>query len=236
MARQGKMANSPFHVESGRYRYAIEHGEATETYTCPRDCTYYVRATRRCNLWNSGFKTCTAFKCKFYTHRLRTKESCAACQHATIYSDGLVCDVCKKPVQLDEGSYCCYYIFSPEKKVPQRVNKLLTAASLSCTRRFTPLQKKELAEKSKGTPYYGKHWCLTGQMNAIDRLEIVDLIHLMNGIQITGIKDAEIVIRGCAGKETYNAKEARNMIANGAKIILMSEYELLDVISGILLQ
>ena len=43
MARQGKLAHSPFHVESVRYRYAIEHGEDAESYEGPRDCRFYDR-------------------------------------------------------------------------------------------------------------------------------------------------------------------------------------------------
>ena len=100
------MANSPFHVETGAYKYAIEHElDGYPVKGTPVICEW--RRKQLCTLWNSGFQKCSAFKCKFLHHHLRNNYVCSQCAYGKkcVHADR------KVPFgEQDVASYCCFFL------------------------------------------------------------------------------------------------------------------------------
>ena len=110
MAHKGKMNSSPFHVESVTYAYAIEHENSG--YNVPEKavkCDCLVRSTNACTLWNSGYKNCFAYKCR-YGGGIKKRD--ARCKSCAFYLKK--CRNPKKPqnkqISTEEAAFCCYYI------------------------------------------------------------------------------------------------------------------------------
>lgn len=110
MAR-GKMSGSPFHVESLRYKYAIEHeNDDCDFKSKPVDCPHLFKKSKQCLLWNSGYRYCSHFKCRCIAAIPQRKSTCNSC--AYFYSDNCFCP--QKPpkikVNCSDASFCCFYI------------------------------------------------------------------------------------------------------------------------------
>lgn len=122
-SRKGKLTGSPYHVENIRYKYAVERGEATTvTLKSYSDCRYYESLTKRCLLWNSGYKFCTGFECKYFYDRLRQPFSCVNCAFRNTYAGKLKCR--KKEVNINEieASYCVFFEQGQELSTPIKVS------------------------------------------------------------------------------------------------------------------
>ena len=110
MSRKGKMNNSPFHIETISYVYAIEHENSG--YIIPDNavkCDSLVKSTNACTRWNSGYTNCLAHKCRYNGGKAQRSVGCKKC--AFFLTD---CRNPKKPekekLAPNEASFCCYYI------------------------------------------------------------------------------------------------------------------------------
>lgn len=124
MARQGKMHSSPFHVESPRYKYAIEH-EVTPIKEQPIKCPYLNAPANVCLLWNSGLKRCFPYKCKY-----NKKDGKPSCCTSCAYCIEDTCFHAKKQKHENNpmaATYCAYYLsketdFDQYKAIQSRLN------------------------------------------------------------------------------------------------------------------
>ena len=108
MSRQGRMHGSPFHVETSRYKYAVEHEVEPYPFSKQRpNCTYYINTNHSCSLWNSGFSQCNSHKCPYLRDGLRRHGTCLEC--AFFYNE--VCYNNHKPTKTTvseaEAAFCC---------------------------------------------------------------------------------------------------------------------------------
>ncbi len=109
MSRQGKLHSSPFHVESSRYIFAVEK-ENSGYEPKNEDTTCEYRHGSVCRLWNSGYKTCASFKCRYHRESLRRSFTCddcgfiynSKCRHSKTIN--------KKKIPKATGSYCCFFV------------------------------------------------------------------------------------------------------------------------------
>lgn len=110
MGRQGKMHSSPFHVESARYKYAVEHElENYAIQSIPVKCVHRSRESGHCNLWNIKYSSCTPHRCKYYNSALQRTSICSDCA----YFYDKKCFHPKRPIRsgvdIDEARYCGYF-------------------------------------------------------------------------------------------------------------------------------
>ena len=111
MSRQGRMHGSPCHVETSRYKYAVEHEVEPYPFSKQRpNCTYYINTNHSCSLWNSGFSQCNSHKCPYLQDGLRRHGTCLEC--AFFYNE--VCYNNHKPTKTTvseaEAAFCCFFI------------------------------------------------------------------------------------------------------------------------------
>lgn len=107
MSRQGKMHSCPFHIESSKYKYAIEHEVPVDTKEYI-DCPYISKGQNVCTKWNSGYNACMSHKCKEF--KLKKQVSCSLC--AYIFQKRCLHprNPNKNTNNPKEGQFCCYCI------------------------------------------------------------------------------------------------------------------------------
>ena len=114
MARQGKLSGSPFHVENMFYKYAIENESNDCRFPHKKpNCAYFKINGNACSLFNSGFQTCAAYKCRYLQQVHRRDKTCNQCAYyfrkQCAHSKG------KRTTDPSIASYCCFFNDNPEK-------------------------------------------------------------------------------------------------------------------------
>jgi|GEM_PF-5403955 len=153
MARQGKLSGSPFHVENMFYKYAIENESNDCRFPHKKpNCAYFKINGNAYSLFNSGFQTCAAYKCRYLQQVHRRDKTCNQCAYyfrkQCAHSKG------KRTTDPSIASYCCFFNDNPEK-VKQVQNSVTIVAlrseiekcktSIKRSKKYINEAEKELA-------------------------------------------------------------------------------------------